>query len=160
MVASSIEDISEAREALHATHASSRPLSDGYERVGLIGEAEFALRYGLKFDREVRPSGDRGVDFMVPMLMSLDVKTARKPYNLIVEEGKVLADIYVLAGIDDNDRVTFHGWEHRRVIAKAPVRDFGYGVMNHYIAREKLRPMRELESRIGSIQSFCKAGDI
>ena len=97
---------------------------------------------------------------MVPMLMSLDVKTARKPYNLIVEEGKVLADIYVLAGIDDNDRVTFHGWEHRRVLATAPVRDFGYGVMNHYIAREKLRPMRELESRIGSIESFCKAGDI
>lgn len=149
----SINDISEAREALHESHASSRPLSEGYERVGLLGEAEFALRYGLKFDREARPAGDKGVDFHVPISMTLDVKTARKPFNLIVEQGKVNAEIYVLAGIDDRDRVTFYGWQYGSVVRKAPVKDFGYGVMNHYIARENLREMNELEIRIATINT-------
>lgn len=152
MLIQSINDISEAREALHESHASSRPLSEGYERVGLMGEAEFALRYGLKFDREARPAGDKGVDFHVPVSMTLDVKTARKPFNLIVEQGKVFADIYVLAGIDEFDRVTFYGWQFGSLVKKAPIKDFGYGVMNHYIPRESLRAMEELERRIATIK--------
>jgi hypothetical protein len=39
-----------------------------------------------------------------------------------------------------------------RVLKQAPTRDFGYGVMNHYIASEKLRPMSELNDMMGSWQ--------
>lgn len=153
---STLREVAAEREEIHSDHASSRPLSEDYERVGILGEAEFALRYGYRFDRERRPAGDKGIDFIVPVMHSLDVKTARKPFNLIVEVGKVFADLYVLAGIDEADKVEFLGWEKRETVIRAPSRDFGYGVINHFIPAINLRKMVELEKRLGAIRAGAR----
>lgn len=137
------------RHESHANHKSSRPLSDGYEEVGLLGELAFAMATGVMPDLQRRLDGDKGIDFILPVRLSVDVKTARKAFNLIHEQGKPFADIYVLARYnDDGGNVTLLGWEFGSVLKAAPVKDFGYGIMSHYIPSEKLRPMDTLLRRL------------
>ena len=127
-----------ARERIHENQASSRPLSPGYEAVGILGEAEFAFRTGLPFDVGERPAGDNRVDFFTE-LGTIDVKTARKPYNLLREVGKHHAEILVLAGVVPNGWAKLIGWEYDSVITNAPFKDFGYSILNHYIPAENLK---------------------
>ena len=87
-----------------------------------------------------------GIDFLLPLYFTIDVKTAKKAYNLLLEEGKVLSDIYVLADYNGGDTFLV-GWEWGKILKQAPTKDFGYGVINHYIASEELRPMRELYNK-------------
>ena len=140
-----IRKIANEREKIHENHASSRPLSDDYEYVGLKGEEQFAKEFDLELDRELRPGGDKGIDF-ITIVGRIDVKTARKPYNLIVEEDKVKADIYVLAIYRDyDDDAVLLGWAFKDEVLNAPVKDFGYGIMNHYISRKELHPIEALK---------------
>jgi hypothetical protein len=147
-----IAKYADARAALHAGHASSRPLSEGYENVGLAGEFAFGRFCGQMPDLSERPAGDQGVDFVIPLLYTVDVKTARKANNLIHEASKPLtADIYVLAEhIGDDARLL--GWAWRSTLAAAPVKDFGHGIDNRYIPRENLRAMEELGQRIWRVR--------
>ena len=144
-----LQAVAAQRGTLHREHASSRPLSEGYELVGLVGEAEFSRVAQMPMDLTRRPGGDGRVDFVVPLRFTVDVKTFRNPGNLIQEIGKVSADIYVLAKYhDDSRRAELLGWEWGSALVKAPTRDFGYGIVTHYIAREELRPMSSLLERI------------
>lgn len=137
------------RHQLHQGHASSRPLSDDYEYVGLAGEFEFGRLIGLMPDLERKPGGDKGIDFVVRMPFSVDVKTARKAGNLIHEQGKPFVDVYVLAEYDETTkRARLVGWEWGAKLRAAPVKDFGHGVVSHYIPRAQLKPMAELVRRI------------
>jgi hypothetical protein len=147
-----IKKLAHDRHKLHEGHASSRPLSDDYELIGFCGEYAFHNVAALMADWTRRPGGDNGVDFQVGRL-SIDVKTAKKANNLILEEGKDCADIIVLAGMmadyqtnkgERFVRVKFHGWERKEKILAAPTKDFGYGIINHYIPKEDLRPFPEL----------------
>lgn len=138
-----------ARVRLHEGQASNRPLSEDFEFVGLVGEVEFARAYRQPLDLQFRRGGDNGIDFIVPLAFTLDVKCARNAFNLLVEQGKVEADIYVLAQYSDvARRADLLGWEYGATIARAPFKDFGFGIVNHYIPRGALRPMAELGRRI------------
>lgn len=141
-----LQEIANDRETLHKYHKSSRPLSKNYEYVGLKGEDQFAKEFGFKIDKKLRPSGDNGKDFEANIGI-IDVKTARKAFNLIVEEGKVISDVYVLAKYTDNtDTVELLGWEYKKEILKAPTRDFGYGIINHYIPKNNLKSIKSLKN--------------
>jgi hypothetical protein len=144
-----LKKIALEREHVHKDHASSRPLSKGYEYVGMVGEAQFAKEFNFKLDKELRPEGDGGKDFSCS-LGTIDVKTARKAFNLIVEEGHVRADIHVLAQYNENkETATLLGWAHKEEVLDAPKKDFGYGVINHYIPKNKLRPIESLKQELG-----------
>ena len=143
-----IRQEADAHERLHANH-SSRKLSDDYEAIGMLGEWEFAKATGIFPDLSERIDGDAGVDFIIPLTFTVDVKTARKAYHLIHEAGRSFADIYVLAEHDDQTGQTrLVGWEFGTILKRAPVRDFGYGIENHYIHRDNLRSMQELIERM------------
>jgi hypothetical protein len=143
------------RHDAHKHHASSRPLSEDYELIGLLGEVEFGKLTGQMVDLERRLEGDKGVDFVVPLNFTVDVKTARKAFHLIHEEGKGFADIYVLAKYNDEAKTTeLLGWEWGAVLSRAPVKDFGYGIKNHYIPADKLKPMSELIKRTNRYGQF------
>jgi hypothetical protein len=139
-------ELARQRHELHKHHASSRPLSLDYELVGLAGEQAFADAFGLQVDTSIRPAGDGNVDFRLFGLVTVDVKTARKAGNLIAEVGTdPWADIYVLARYDDlTQTARLLGWEHGDVLRRAPSRDFGYGIINHYIPRYQLKPIARL----------------
>ena len=143
-----LKKVAEEREAIHRNHTSSRPLSKNYEYIGLKGEAQFSKEFGLDLDVKLRPGGDKGSDFLTT-LGSIDVKTARKAYNLIVEKNKVDADIYVLAQYDDSiDKAILLGWAIKDQVLDAPAKDFGYNIINHYIPKSKLMPMDSLKNFI------------
>ena len=152
-VQSSLDEAAKQRHDLHVDHPTSRPLSEGYEEVGMAGEFEFGKFCGQMPDFERRPSGDKGIDFTLPVMYTVDVKTARKAGNLIHERGKRFADIYVLAEYDDTTKAaTLVGWTWGITLRAAPTKDFGYGVINHYIARENLRPMSDLKRMMASFR--------
>lgn len=135
------------RERLHRNHKSSRPLSKKYEYLGLRGEECIALRYGLPMDLTLKPGGDKGKDLTLPNGLVIDVKTARKAYHLLVEEGKVRADIFVLVQYyDEGDTCEALGWLYKQEVLDAPVRDVGrYGIMSHAVHAGDLRDMRNLD---------------
>lgn len=138
------------RHTLHKDHSTSRPLSEGYEDVGVAGEFEFGKFCGLMPDLEQRAEGDGGKDFVLPVLYTVDVKTARKAGHLLHEQGKRFADIFVLAEYDEASKTArLVGWEWGIKLRAAPAKDFGYGVISHYIPRENLRPMSDLKRMMG-----------
>jgi hypothetical protein len=146
-----IRSFGAACEAVHADHASSRPLSDGYEAVGKAGEVALGRHMGWEVNWSVLPGGDGRVDFMVSGAggVTVDVKTARKPFNLLREVDKPHANILVLAGyafVDGHHVVTLYGWERDAAMLREPVKDFGYGIDNHYLPRARLRDMATLAS--------------
>jgi hypothetical protein len=144
-----LREEADARHNAHKDHASSRPLSDNYELVGLLGESKFGEICNQMPDLKRRLEGDSGIDFVVPLKFSVDVKTARNAFNLIHEQGKKFADIYVLASFKDSEEdAELLGWEWGAVLKNAPVKDFGYGIMNHYIPADKLKPISELQERM------------
>lgn len=135
-----MSDATEIAEGRRKQIASTRELSEGYEEVGVLGELAFAKIAGLEIDSNSYKGGDNGVDFVVPL--TIDVKTARKPFNLIVEEGKVKSLVYILYGMAEEPYPV--GWEWGVNVKNAPTKDFGYGVVNHYIPAQQLRPINEL----------------
>lgn len=139
-----VKQLSNMRHTSHISQLSSRPLSTNYEFVGLAGEIAFSLMYGYPIDLRIISSGDKGIDFYTTA-GTVDVKTARKPYNLIVEENKVLADIYVLAKYyDETESAVLIGWEWGENIKKWDIKDFGYGIKNHYMEARFLNKMSML----------------
>ena len=140
-----LRKIAADRERLHKNHASSRPLSKDYEYIGLKGEEEFGKEFNLELDDKLRPEGDGGRDFPSKIGI-IDVKTARKAYNLIVERDKVVSDVYVLAMyIDHEDSAKLLGWATSKEVLKAPAKDFGYCIINHYIPKNDLHSIEDLK---------------
>ena len=141
-----LQRIAEQRSYTHIGHTSQRILSENYNLIGVCGEDAFAKEFNLEIDDSVKPAGDNGTDFVLGLQFSVDVKTAKLPYNLLLEVGKPVSDISVLAGYNDGNTKLI-GWEWGLKLSQAPTKDFGYGVINHYIPAENLRPMTELKRR-------------
>ena len=144
-----IDDMAAQRKRLHKNHASCRPLSPDYDRVGAAGECAFGDWCGQSPDMTPKPRGDGGVDFHVSLRYGVDVKTARKAKFLLLEEGKPVTDIYVLAEYDDaTGTARLLGWAWGSVLVMAPLRDFGCGIQSHHLPRQDLRPMDSLKARM------------
>jgi hypothetical protein len=141
------EEIGRKREKGKTGYKSHRPLSEGYEILGTMGELAFSMFSGLPVDKSVKANGDGGVDFTLPL--TIDVKTARKANNLLVEKGKNMADIYVLAQAnpDISNEVTLLGWTWGYLVRNAQIDNgdfFGNGVTNFYVPSAELLAMEEL----------------
>ena len=142
-----VRDIADKRTKIHTSHSSTRPLSKDYDYIGVAGEVAFAKEFGLKVDVAVKPGGDKGIDFILP-IGTVDVKCYRKPYNLLREVGKIHADILVLAGFDNASKEAYLiVWEYDNEMINCLTKDFGYGIVNHYKAAGKLKTIPELHKR-------------
>ena len=54
--------------------------------------------------------------------------------------------IYILAKYEDlTDSVELLGWAYKNEVLDAPFKDFGYGIINHYIPKENLYLMQSLK---------------
>lgn len=141
------------RTSIHEGQASQRKLSKDYEQIGLAGEEEFARQFGqmheVQVDTSDRIGGDGGRDFLIGPGV-VDVKTARKPIYLLLEQKPTRADIVVLARYDDETRrATLLGWQWVKTIQKYRVRDMGFGVLSHAVPLSHLRPIRDLKRMCG-----------
>jgi hypothetical protein len=153
--------LGQARQAAHpnGTERFYEGNDDIEDIIGLYGERQFGIEFGLPVDVSIRPTGDRHIDFYAQtaakVVKTVDVKTARLAYNLLVKEWEMgdAADILVLCGFD-GDPLGSHsqnliGWEEKAEMAKCPVRDFGYGIPNYHKRRSVLKPMSALKDILG-----------
>lgn len=155
------ERIGMARQALRAGGKGTKRFFDDEnieDVIGATGEAEFAKVFKLKVDETPRPGGDNGIDFVVDVgnkRLTIDVKTARNPLYLLVKvkDARRCADLLVLAKYHRDKSITFLGWQDKATIVKQPTRDFGYGIVSHYIPAHQLRRLSELrEVLAGCVQ--------
>jgi DNA polymerase I-like protein with 3'-5' exonuclease and polymerase domains len=157
---SKLQSEADNRHDAHKGQDSSRPLSENYELLGLIGEAQGEADFNVPRDSRILPQGDGRKDGEIHGY-SIDWKVARKAYNVLMEEGKPHADILV-AGMwhEDGDQcwVEWLGWEWRDELKKVKAEGFGHEVLNHYRAVDNLRPMSEFKSGNLSNPSPSSAG--
>lgn len=119
--------------------------------IGIAGELEFAKQYQLNADTEIRPDGDGHVDFKIQYknkIITFDVKTAIKAYNLLIKEWEidVCADVLVLAQYNPLDKqVSFIGWTTNKIMKEQPTKVFSsLGINNYYLHKSKLFPMERI----------------
>lgn len=147
-IRSDLRAIAARRNAKFVHLARNRPLSKDYEDIGLIGEWEFGKQVGIM--PKLEPSkrgGDGGWDFQLPLMFTVDVKTSRKGDLLLVEEGKIKADIYVLVKYGEEEgcpKAEILGWTWAATVRMVAPVDTGRGVVNHAIPVESLRPLSDL----------------
>ncbi len=123
---------------------STRALSPDYDRVGALGELHFSELSGLPMDKTRRVHGDHGVDF-TRWDLTIDVKTLRHPYSLLVERNKVYADVFVLMGVDKElTKAYVVGWTLFDAVLMAPITKSRYGIWNHTVPARELRPLESL----------------
>lgn len=140
-----IDEAATRRAEIHKDSPTSRPLTAGHEKVGLEGEFAFAEWAGLWPDLSDKPKGDGGVDFWLPCVLSVDVKTSRSGRWLMHPVGKKMADVFVLAIIDPiTEKASLVGWEWGSKLAASEQSVSPHGVTNYQIARGDLRPMESL----------------
>lgn len=119
----------------------------------MAGELAFGKRYGLNVDKTIRPNGDGHVDFRVVMnngnTFTIDIKTAIKPYNLLIKEREInkCATVLVLAQYDPaNEEVSFLGWRTKGFMKTMPKKVFSFlNIVSHFCPRDQLRNMEELD---------------
>lgn len=151
-----VKEIADSRTRHWQHKPSNRPLGQNYEETGTWGEWEFGKWSGLM--PHLEPGGDGGWDFLLPVKLKVDVKASRRGDALLVEVGKVKADVYVLAKVEEKEctgtqtetgtmttEVSLLGWCWGRDLLAVPPKNTGKGVVNHRVAAGSLRPMEELK---------------
>ena len=146
--------IAAAREASHDGYGCFDSEKSDSQIIGAEGELTFADWFDIPYDdaqHTEHPEGDGGIDFTVYLTkhrypLTIDVKTARNPRCLLVKDHLIGrgAQLLVLCGYDDVKKVSYVGFEWRRVMAKMPVSTFGYKQKSYYRPRDELRPWEEL----------------
>jgi hypothetical protein len=143
------------RGVLHKGGWKTRPYTDNPTYVGLLGEAEFAREFGLEVDLELKREGDGHIDFDTS-IGTIDVKTARKPWYLLMEKGSPHADIMVLAQLLEDEKVVLLGWEWGSEMEKMPAKKWGYPLVSHYKVAKRLKPIEDLAALI-DIQNWINS---
>ena len=120
--------------------------------IGISGEIAFAKKYNLQPDLEIRPNGDNHIDFKIKVndkkIITIDVKTAQKAYNLLIKKWEInkCSDLLVLAKFHSEDNIEFLGWSTKSIMKKQPIKIFSsLGIENYYLPKDKLEKMSVLD---------------
>jgi hypothetical protein len=139
---------------------ANRVWSPDYVDVWMAGEIALSELTGIVPDfSKAKPNGDGGVDSYINInvkgetrRMTINIKTSKKPYNLIAEDNRNKADIYILAQyFPETKRANLLGWEfgsklYKAAMVKIPVKD-GYKEF-HGIALHELRDIQILRDKM------------
>jgi hypothetical protein len=137
--------------------------------IGKAGEDAFAIWGGeyayMPFKDIILPMGDPGWDAITPAGL-VDVKTYRKPWNLLREYAVLeVSDIYVLAQYWDDKPIKLLGWDWSFQMLAWPYKDNGYGKINHNMPAKYLQSMSKLMDLFKGIpladstESYLKAAE-
>lgn len=135
---------------------TNTPHAPDADELGIAGETAFAWLLGYPDYRANSTRRTPGYQF-IHQTWKIKVQTSRTPLTLLVKEGAVNADIYVLAGVRGAEptasNVYWMGWMHRPGVLAAPVevksRKAGYTLPTHGIAAANLLPMTHLIRLLG-----------
>jgi hypothetical protein len=122
------------------------------QTIGLAGEISLGKKYNLEPDLKFRPKGDNHIDFKIKIddskIVTLDVKTYQKAFNLLVKEWEInkCSDILILAEYISETNVNFLGWTTRKIMQQQPTKIFSsLNINNYYLPKDKLYPMERLD---------------
>ena len=132
---------------------ANRVWSEDYVRVWLAGEIALSEFTKVLPVFESKFYGDGGEDshiFIEGKRFTINVKTSKKPYNLVAEPNRNKADIYCLARyFAETDRAMLLGWQWSSVIHKAPIKKLNeVGVDLHTLPQHELRDMEILARKM------------
>lgn len=142
-----------ARQQAHS-NGTKRYYSDENREdiIGLSGEIAFGKKYNLNPDLKIRPNGDNHIDFKIKInddkIITLDVKTAQKAYNLLIKEWEIdkCSDILILAQFHNEEDIEFLGWSTKKEMKNQPKKIFSsLNINNYYLHKNKLKPMDLLD---------------
>jgi hypothetical protein len=147
------ESLGKQRQAAHPRGTKRYYKDENVEDIiGITGEIKFGERYNLKPDLEIKPNGDGHVDFKVKFndktIVTIDVKTAQKAYNLLVKEWEIdkCSDILVLCKYNGENNVEFLGWTTKKIMKEQPKKVFSsLNINNYYLHYTKLNKMEMLD---------------
>lgn len=134
----------------------TRTMVSDNDYLGSCGEIAFADFMNVPYDWRNKVTGDGGVDFTLNGV-TIDVKCTRGTlsHRLMVHEGKVFADVYVLMLMsrETEGEITLAGWEYgeniKAILPRKPPFLKGkpeeFVVMTHIVETENLRLMSELK---------------
>lgn len=142
-----LQAIAQSRHDLHRHHASSRPLSEDYELVGLAGEWAFANMFGTGVDLAARPGGDKGKDFTLRVGLRVQVYTRLLGADAPAPApGESASDVAILASYDPvTGYATLDGWTS------------GLRVQEVRENAGSLLPMAALWGKLGIDPTLCTA---
>lgn len=157
------DQVRQSAEQRHRSNAYSRtntPLTKDADQIGMAGEIAFATRI-LGYEDYVPQTAhkSRGYQFVHDGFWRIKVVTSRTPGHLFVKEGKVDAQLYVLAGINGDaapENVWWCGFATEADVRLAVVTDpragkpGAYAQRAHSIPRGELRDIADLVRFIGA----------
>jgi hypothetical protein len=132
---------------------AGRVWSDDYVRVWIAGEIALGEFTRNLPSFESKFFGDGGEDSFVMIegrRYTINVKTSKKPYNLVAEPKRNKADIYCLARyFVETDRAVLLGWQWGSILHKTEPRKLAdNGVPLHTLPQHELRDMQILQEKI------------
>lgn len=130
-----------------------RVWSQDYVRVWMAGEIALGEFTGVMPSFESKIYGDGGEDSHITIdgkRYTINVKTSKKPYNLVAEPNRNKADIYCLARyFPETDRAMLLGWQWAKIIYRGPLRKLtDNGVYLHVLPMCELRDMQILQNKM------------
>ena len=141
-------EIASNRHKTNQFSRTNRPLENEAERLGVAGELALANLLGLQDYKPASKAPTRGYQFDLGPGKHIKIVTSRTPGNLFVKEGKVTADVYILAGVTGEpvmENVYFVGWTHKQRVMEAktvtPTRKGDYVQPAHQVPRDDLMGM-------------------
>ena len=147
-----IINIGKDRQKAHP-HGTKRYYKDENKEdvIGIAGEIAFGKLYDLDPDLEIKPNGDNHIDFNLlinDIKVTIDIKTAQKPFNLLIKKWEIekCADVLVLAKYLDIDNIEFIGWTTKKIMKKQPTKVFSsLNIENYYLHHTELFKMKDLD---------------
>lgn len=123
------ERVGKARTASYTGAASQRRWNRNADVIGCIGEALFAHLCQIPWAQDVSMRGDDGLDFpgtdvkSVPVAFAADEGVLRR-----LSDSPKWAPFYALVVVrDDYTAARYCGWQTGAFLAKASLREYGYG---------------------------------
>lgn len=144
------DEVAKKRHERNQFSRTNKPIESDADKLGVAGEMAFAELIGIDHT-PTASAPTRGYQFNLGPKTKIKVATSLTPGNLLVKEGKVTADVYVLAGCSGEpvkENVYFIGWAPASMVKAAEVRNMSkrsdYALPSHAIPRDKLVSMKGL----------------
>ena len=152
------------REAVNRGSRTNRSIEGDADYLGVAGEDAWMMWCQVHgFDHGPRPQRrHKGVQF-VTNGQSVKILCSRTPGNLLVKQGAVRADLYVLAAFDDASRkATLIGWVPKRVVELAVVRSLSrgeYSIPSHAVPVSALFDMSTLAQVLAGVLTLLEVSN-
>lgn len=147
-----IENLGTDRQKAHPNGTKRYYENENLEDIiGIAGEIAFGKKYNLIPDTSIRPEGDGHVDFKISFqekkIITFDIKTAQKAYNLLIKEWEIddCADCLILAEYKEGN-IKFLGWTTKKIMKSQPKKTFStLKIINYYLHQSKLYSMERID---------------